>query len=144
MKQTANSFSSRIQKTATCWLWTGTKNHAGYGRFMVDGRRVGAHRHSYILAKGPIPAGLQIDHLCRVRACVNPDHLEAITQEENILRGFGISVVNAKKTHCPQGHPLSGTNLLLGKHRRCRTCQTQRLRMRYLRDLAARAQESKI
>lgn len=69
-----------------CWLWTGTIERTGYGRFWLGGRQEIAHRASYALLIGPIPEGLTIDHLCRVRACVNPDHLEPVTLAENIRR----------------------------------------------------------
>lgn len=111
-----------------CWLWTGTVTYNGYGIFEVNGKKIRAHRFSYELHKGPIPDGLTIDHLCRVRCCVNPDHLEAVTMRENTLRGYGISAQNARKTHCIYGHPLSGENIRVykrpGRHQRiCKTCQ---------------------
>lgn len=73
--------------TTPCWVWTGAKQSAGYGALRVDGRVVLAHRHAYEQAVGPIPAGLQLDHLCRVTDCVNPEHLEPVTNRENVLRG---------------------------------------------------------
>lgn len=89
-----------------CIIWMGSINWGGYGRFApTPGRNTGAHRVAYELAKGPIPEGLQIDHKCRVRSCINPDHLEAVTFKENILRGVSPSAKHAKKTHCPNGHP---------------------------------------
>lgn len=69
-----------------CWLWTGTLNGAGYGTYRVDGQTVGAHRHVYEVERGPIPEGLHLDHLCSVRRCVNPSHLEPVTPSENIRR----------------------------------------------------------
>lgn len=84
------------------------------------------HRLAWEEVRGPIPAGLVIDHLCRNRACYRIDHLEVVTQRENILRGEGATAVHARKTQCPQGHPYSGPNLYVepstGK-RRCRTCR---------------------
>lgn len=118
-------FWAKVNKTETCWLWTGSRKPEGYGEFGIGGRRKTlAHRYSYELAKGPIPAGLVIDHLCRVRACVNPAHLEAVTQQTNILRGVGPPAQHAKLTHCLRGHPLEGENLRISKDgsRRCRTC----------------------
>lgn len=114
-----------------CWLWTGyRKASQGYGFFYVSMSEpiVTAHRFSYRLNVGPIPAGLQIDHLCRNKGCVNPSHLEAVTSRENTLRGIGISALNALKTHCPQGHPYSFENTLVDAKRKryCRTCHRER------------------
>jgi hypothetical protein len=109
-----------------CWLWTGVeRNGKGYGRFFFDGKNRLAHRWSYEHFKGPIPKGLELDHLCRVRGCVNPDHLEAVTHKENVLRG---NVAKSSPT-CRQGHLKEGRNLYTvpsTKARRCRTCRTIR------------------
>lgn len=106
-----------------CWLWTASLNKYGYARFK-SGFHVTGHRFAYELLVGPIPKGLQLDHLCRVRHCVNPDHLEPVTNHENLLRGLTLPAINAAKTHCPQGHPYSGHNLLLrGGGRGCRECR---------------------
>lgn len=111
-----------------CWLWIGGTATHGYGRIMVKGRRIGAHRYSYELHKGPIPEGLQIDHLCRTRSCVNPDHLEAVTGRTNVLRGNTVVAENARKTHCSRGHLFSGRNLSLKiqdgriRQRLCKAC----------------------
>jgi hypothetical protein len=80
-------FRARVEKTPSCWNWTGFVREDGYGLFGFDGRNVYAHRFSYEFHKGPIPAALMIDHLCRNRRCVNPQHLETVTNQENVIRG---------------------------------------------------------
>lgn len=105
-----------------CWEWTGVRTSDGYGQ--IYGRMQMAHRVMYELLVGPIPEGLELDHLCRNPWCVRPDHLEPVTTRENVLRGVGISAVNARKTECLKGHSLSGENLYLHRgKRRCRTCR---------------------
>jgi len=106
-----------------------------YGRITVweDGRRryVRAHRYSYEAFVGPIPEGLTLDHLCRVRNCVNPEHLEPVSLKENLLRGDSSPAHNARKTHCMRGHALSGDNLYINPgtgYRACRTCLRERAR----------------
>lgn len=111
-----------------CWVWVGASNGHGYGKFYLDGKVVGAHRVSYELARGPIPEGLVIDHLCRNRACVKPDHLEPVTTQVNIVRGIGPGLAklqNIDQTYCKHGHELFGENLYVNPttgHRYCRTC----------------------
>ena len=119
MKTLEERFWRKVKKTDNCWLWLGFKNREGYGMFYL-GNTTTAHRVSYMIKHGSIPEGLHIDHLCRVRNCVNPDHLEAVTPSVNVKRGG-----NSIKTHCIHGHPLSGENLKVyeGK-RKCRTCKT--------------------
>src|SRR5438128_4038158 len=87
-----------------CWRWTGKIKPNGYGVFWWRKQERYAHRVAYELWKGSIAAGLRVDHLCRVRSCVNPDHLELVTPHTNVLRGVSLSAQNAKKTHCPRGH----------------------------------------
>jgi hypothetical protein len=90
-------FWSKVDRTGDCWKWTAGLTGSGYGRFRWDGGEVAAHRFAYELLVGAIPDGLQIDHLCRNRACVNPAHMEPITQRENILRGVGRAALNAPR-----------------------------------------------
>lgn len=103
-----------------CWVWQGYRTAHGYGRIGADY----AHRLTYELVVGPIPDGLQLDHLCRNRGCCNPAHLEPVTMAENIRRGYG----HGSETHCPQGHPYDEANTYRPKRggRMCRTCKRNR------------------
>lgn len=114
----------RVDQDTGCWLWIGSRQPKGYGKFWPNKRRcVLAHRWSYESSVGPIPDGLQIDHLCRNPRCVNPEHLEPVTRKVNLLRGDGFPGQNVRKTHCPKGHPLEGDNLYRCPRRGCRTCR---------------------
>ena len=118
-------FWSKVDKSGDCWLWTGRLEALGYARCRVDGERVYAHRYAYELEVGPIPDGMEIDHLCRVRHCVNPTHLEAVTHRENLRRSpIQVTSVNARKTHCPYGHPYSNRDSR--GWRECGTCRSRR------------------
>lgn len=119
-----------------CWEWTGHINDAGYGTLRVRRHPLPrqvfrAHRIVYEHFVDIIPDGMYCDHLCRVRHCVNPAHIEIVTHQENDRRGLGICGINARKTHCKQGHPLEGDNLILVKTSRntdgraCRECQRE-------------------
>lgn len=112
-----------------CWLWVGALNPiSGYGNFWLGPKQpTNAHKAAYLLLVGPVPEGLEIDHKCRNRACVNPDHLEPVTHRENFVRGAGPALTSKRlraRTHCKQGHPLDGANLILQKNgkRNCREC----------------------
>lgn len=102
-----------------CWLWMGSRTVSGYGRFgLGDGRYFRAHRVSYEMVVGEVPKGLTLDHLCRNKLCVNPYHLEPVTAVENVRRAM------AALTHCKNGHPFAGENLVIDNRgwRRCRIC----------------------
>lgn len=121
-----------------CWIWTSCLNRKGYGRFRMNSRLFFSHRVAYTLCVGTIPDGLQLDHLCRVPACCNPSHLEAVTCRENVRRGLvseAAIAMHAKKTHCPSGHEYSESNTYWGKQcdgkyhvRICRACNRDRAR----------------
>jgi hypothetical protein len=112
-------FCEKVYFTRTCWVWVGA-TAKGYGRFWHDGRGVQAHVFAYESLRTKIPAGLEIEHTCRNRACVNPDHLEPVTHKVNVLRGGGITAVQACRTTCALGHPLEQ----MGGQRRCRICRS--------------------
>ena len=115
-----------------CWLWFGATNHDGYGivivypsPFSVHSKvTIYAHRMSYESYVGPIPKNYTLDHLCRIRRCVNPAHLEAVPHIVNVMRGIHPTTINKAKTHCKRGHLLTGKNLIEHKdgRRECRTC----------------------
>ncbi len=113
-----------------CWIWNGCiSKSTGYPKYKF-GNGTRAHRMAYKLAIGEIPDGLQLDHLCRVRHCVNPSHLEPVTGKINTLRGISVPAKNAAKTHCKNGHPFSGDNLRIPASggRACLTCDRLRKR----------------
>jgi len=135
-------FWAKVEITSSCWLWRGALSQAGYGRFTVEhrfdggGRQTEAHIFAYEIMRGSIPQGLVLDHLCRNTKCVNPDHLEPVTEAENVLRGVGAGALNKRKTHCPKGHPYDETNTehRASGRRRCRECNRAALRAAYWRN----------
>lgn len=111
-----------------CWIWTGNRNR-GYGSLRHRDTTYLAHRKSYEVFVGPIPSRHQVDHLCQVKLCVNPEHLEAVTQAENNRRSKSPSAINAQKTHCLRGHPFDEANTYYwAEGRGCRTCRNMRNR----------------
>lgn len=119
-------FFEKVDKTKDgCWLWIGGISDGGYGVFDYNGKSHNSHKWLYERNKKRVPKNKQLDHLCRNRACVNPDHLEIVTFKQNILRGISPSAINAKKTHCKKGHILDGDNLYINptNARVCKTCR---------------------
>ena len=131
-------FWSKVDVLGDCWEWLGYRADNGYGRFVLGGRGAameGAHCVAYTLTVGPVPAGLELDHLCRNRGCVNPAHLEPVTHVENVRRGIAGEVNGARQrgvTHCPQGHEYDEENTRWGAKgsgrwsRSCKACAKAR------------------
>lgn len=125
---TEQRFWDKVNKTPSCWLWTGSTNGQGYGLVRVGSRWNMAHRVAYEMLVGPIPATLTLDHLCRTRPCVYPEHLEPVTNTINLLRGKGFAAINARKTQCKKGHPFDMFNTYTAPDgsRECRICRSER------------------
>lgn len=125
-------FFSHVEKTDTCWKWTGRRvnGNGPYGTYSSGSL---AHRVSYMFHRGPIAAGMEIDHTCRNTLCVNPDHLEPVTRAENIRRRM------QAKPRCNRGHEYTGEGRPDGHGRLCRICDRQRAREQYARILAAKS-----
>lgn len=120
-------FEKKIERTTSCWLWKASRigSRVKYGAFGIGREVYLAHRVAYWISRGEITDGLHVDHLCSNPLCVNPDHLETVTQTENNRRSYlrGRNG-NSKKTHCPRGHEYAGENLRIYDGRRnCRTCE---------------------
>jgi hypothetical protein len=134
---------NRVDDVNGCWVFQGAKSW-GYG-VLGTGRRgdgtrrmTSAHRVVYEALVGPVPEGLDLDHLCRNRACVNPTHLEPVTRQVNLLRGLTIPAAHAAKTHCPQGHAYDEANTHVYRGMRlCRACDREKHRRRYAARVAA-------
>lgn len=125
-------FDDRVAIGDGCWEWLGAKQPSGYGKMYWDYKTLLAHRVVYELVRGPIPEGLQLDHLCRNPSCVNPSHLEAVTARENVLRSDSTAGRNGRKTHCKRGHEFTPANTYIRpRGRECRACwKTRKLRVR--------------
>lgn len=128
----ADRFWAKVDKTSSCWRWIGAVKSNGYGNFW-DGRYWNAHRWAYEALVGPIPAGLTIDHLCRNRQCVNPDHLEPVTMAVNLERGTSraaVSAYHAARTHCKRGHAKTPENTYYHESgNQCQPCRILRGRL---------------
>lgn len=123
--KTIKRFFCKIEKKDNCWIWTATKTSHGYGQFGLNYKIVLAHRVCYEMFKGIIPDDMELDHICRNTSCVNPDHLEAVSHQENCIRGnCGKNNQNAKKMYCVNNHPLIQENLVKRKdgRRECLIC----------------------
>lgn len=129
----ADRFWARVDASGDCWEWTGA-TVKGYGAVRIKRRLWYAHRFAYELLVGPIPQGLELDHLCRNLPCVNPDHLEPVTHAENMRRGSQrggrvLAALNRSKTHCPRGHPYDEASTAVYRgQRHCRLCLRARAR----------------
>lgn len=134
VKDSRKRLLSKITKTENCWLWNGTIGVYGYGKIYIDGKHKRAHRAVYEALVGEIPEGMVLDHLCEVKSCVNPSHLEPVTISENLSRSINTQMsVNKRKTHCLNGHEFTKENTYYRKDRNgnrdCRKCQTARTKI---------------
>lgn len=130
---TAGPWPLRKGAPGRCHIWTGALNAHGYGRFRDDtGRKTMTHRWAWEQANGPISEGLVCDHVCRNRACANPEHIEPVTSQVNTLRGVTIAAANAAKTECVNGHQFTDETTIVraGGYRQCRVCHRVNSRAR--------------
>jgi hypothetical protein len=118
-RTTEERFAEKVDRSDGCWQWTGSRLNSGYGSFFHDGSGRPAHRVAYEIYVGSIPDGLTIDHLCRNKLCVRPDHLEPVSLSTNVRR------VHGSETHCRRGHPRTPENACTRKDEiySCRLCQ---------------------
>lgn len=133
--QSSRWFWGKVKRTASgCWIWIGATYASGYGQIWVNGRLLRAHRVFFEHLVGPIAEGMELDHLCRNTKCVNPDHMEPVSHQENCARGLA-GLNQSMKTHCPNGHAYSGGNLYIrpGGSRECRACGAAQMRRYRLR-----------
>lgn len=123
-------FWAKVDQAGECWLWTGDLDQNGYGNALVNRRKRKAHRVAYEALVGPIPEGLELDHLCRVRNCVRPDHCEPVDHRTNVLRGNTVTAANAAKSRCLRGHPFDDDNTYVrpNGNRNCKKCHADRER----------------
>lgn len=106
-----------------CWLWRAGRKDSGYATFDVEGVTFRAHKWYWEQINGPVPIGFELDHLCKIRHCVNPEHLELVSHYENVMRSSNIMAVHSRKTHCPSGHEYNLENTRLYQDRRyCKLC----------------------
>jgi hypothetical protein len=133
----AERFWSKVEATGFCWLWkeSTVRGHGSFFLSRAEGK-VYAHRWAYEYLVGPIPEGLELDHLCRVRHCVNPDHLEPVTHRTNFLRGYAVGAQSMRRGTCPNGHEYTPENTYVrkdGQGRQCKTCNRRKNNERYHR-----------
>lgn len=142
MSAPLDRFNRHWVRDGECWRWTGAKDTGGYGNINVGGKFYKAHRLGYQMLVGPIPKGFELDHLCRNRWCVNPDHMEVITHAENVARSNNPAHVSHRTGICKRGHSLADAIRASNGHvSHCRTCRRQRARDRYHSDPAFHARE---
>ncbi|WP_396127281.1 HNH endonuclease signature motif containing protein [Corynebacterium sp. MSK071] len=129
----AESFELYVVRTNDCWEWSGTKYRTGYTKLASGRKQILGHRWAYEHYRGEIPSGMVIDHLCRNRGCVNPAHMEVVTNEENLRRGAGYAIQNGMRSTCINGHEYTPENTYVepnGKNIRCRACAAERAKKR--------------
>ena len=127
MKTVEERLWPRVVVTGCCWYWTGAKIPTGYGSIRHQGKAKMVHRVAYEILVGPIPEGLELDHLCRVRNCVNPDHLDPVTHQVNVSRGRTGHSSGPRQTHCKRGHSFTEENTYMHNGKRhCRACKALR------------------